>query len=283
MTIRNWKLSPSDFAFLWLQCKRCFYLKVVHGIRQPSMPMAGIFKRIEGLQMKFYDGRPTMEICPALPSGSIRCGERWVESEVIRLPGRESSCYIAGKIDSLIEFEKEGWGILDFKTTEVKIEKAALYGRQLHAYAYSLENPAKTPLSIKGEAPHLSPITRLGLLCFEPSALDQPASGRHAYHGEVRWIDIPRDDDKFLRFVGEILDVLEGNLPSPGNECDWCNYATRIGDFKASAPTTSDSPPSPPCPKCGASMRRRHGKFGEFLSCTTYPACKGTRNLTTAT
>ena len=34
------RLSPSDFAFLWEQCKRCFYLKVVHGIRQPSMPMA---------------------------------------------------------------------------------------------------------------------------------------------------------------------------------------------------------------------------------------------------
>jgi len=34
------KLSPSDFAFLWEQCKRCFYLKVVHGIRQPSMPFS---------------------------------------------------------------------------------------------------------------------------------------------------------------------------------------------------------------------------------------------------
>ncbi|MCZ6691545.1 MAG: hypothetical protein O7H41_18300, partial [Planctomycetota bacterium] len=76
----TFKLSPSDFAFLWEQCKRCFYLKVVHGIRQPSMPMARIFKVIEELQMELYEGKPTSEVSADLPPGIIRCGERWVES-----------------------------------------------------------------------------------------------------------------------------------------------------------------------------------------------------------
>lgn len=35
----------------------------------------------------------------------------------------------------------------------------------------------------------------------------------------------------------------------------------------------------PKCPKCGSPMRKRNGKFGEFWGCSTFPTCKGTRNL----
>lgn len=33
------------------------------------------------------------------------------------------------------------------------------------------------------------------------------------------------------------------------------------------------------CPKCQGEMKLRHGKFGPFLGCTTYPACKGIVNI----
>jgi hypothetical protein len=39
---KNWTLSPSDFAFLWEECKRCFYLKIVSGFRRPGGPMPKI-------------------------------------------------------------------------------------------------------------------------------------------------------------------------------------------------------------------------------------------------
>lgn len=35
---------------------------------------------------------------------------------------------------------------------------------------------------------------------------------------------------------------------------------------------------TPNCPRCGASMRRRNGRYGQFWGCSTYPRCKGTRN-----
>jgi len=38
----NYRLSPSDFAFLYEGCKRCYYLKVVHGISQPSIPLPAL-------------------------------------------------------------------------------------------------------------------------------------------------------------------------------------------------------------------------------------------------
>ncbi|HEV8052079.1 MAG TPA: topoisomerase DNA-binding C4 zinc finger domain-containing protein, partial [Parachlamydiaceae bacterium] len=34
-----------------------------------------------------------------------------------------------------------------------------------------------------------------------------------------------------------------------------------------------------PCPKCGKEMKLRHGRFGAFLGCTTYPECKGIINI----
>jgi len=33
------------------------------------------------------------------------------------------------------------------------------------------------------------------------------------------------------------------------------------------------------CPKCGKEMKLRHGRFGAFLGCTTYPECKGIINI----
>ncbi len=33
------------------------------------------------------------------------------------------------------------------------------------------------------------------------------------------------------------------------------------------------------CPKCQGEMKLRHGKFGPFLGCSTYPACKGIVNI----
>jgi DNA topoisomerase-1 len=37
--------------------------------------------------------------------------------------------------------------------------------------------------------------------------------------------------------------------------------------------------PNVACPKCGAPMVKRTGPRGEFWGCSTYPECKGTRNL----
>jgi hypothetical protein len=266
------RLSPSDFAFLWEQCKRCFYLKVVHNVRQPSMPMAAIFKKLEGLQMGFYDGKRTTDVLPSLPPGVIRCGEKVVESEP------KDGWYVYGKIDSLLEFDDGSWGILDFKTTTVSPEKGILYGRQLHAYAHSFENPAAAPQVLKGKVPQLGPISKLGILCFEPSELHLESPGRQMYRGKVEWIEIPRDREAFLRFVGETMKVLEGPIPDPAPDCDWCSYALRMKEGSLPPPKAAPAPASGvQCPQCGSPMVQRNGRYGEFWGCTKYPQCKGTR------
>ena len=33
------------------------------------------------------------------------------------------------------------------------------------------------------------------------------------------------------------------------------------------------------CPRCGGNLKLRNGKFGSFLGCTSYPACRYTENI----
>jgi hypothetical protein len=277
-----YKLSPSDFAYLWEDCKRCFWLKVHHGIRQPSIAMAAIFKRIESLQIDLYDGKSVNAMCPTLPAGTLRCGEVWVESEVIYPVSGMSGCYIFGKLDSLIEFEDGSWGILDFKTTESKSEKIPKYARQLHSYALSLEYPSSKPLSMKSVPPRKSPISRLGIFCFEPKRLSQPTPQTHAYEGDAIWIEIEKNDGAFRSYLGEVIRLLGQPMPPLNPECPWCRYQTTI----ASLELGSGNPPAvseyPLCPACGSPMVRKTGKRGPFLSCQRYPECRGTRDIPSA-
>ena len=216
--MNTYKLSPSDLTFLWDDCKRCFYLKVVNKIARPSTPMPSIFIKIDGLMKSFYQGKATGELCPDLPPGFVQFGEKWVESQPIRLPGYTSACYIKGKFDTVVRFEDGSYGVVDFKTSTPKPTHLAFYGRQLHAYAYALEHAEVGKFS-------LSPITHLGLLVVEPNDIVKTPDGRIAYLGEMTWQEVPRDDGAFFHFLGEVMSVLEQPTPpEPAEKCVYCQY-----------------------------------------------------------
>lgn len=213
----NWKLSPSDFAFLWLECRRCFYLKVARQVSRPHI-MPGIFSKIDSLQKRYFAGKSTQEITPALPPGAVAFGDRWVESGQIAVPGHASTCYIRGRFDSVLKFEDGSYGVIDFKTSGSNRQQASKYAWQLHSYAYALENPAPGQLG-------LAPVSKLGLLCIEPVEMLRLEEGAYAYRAEPTWIDLPRDDVAFLEFLQQVLSVLD--LPAPpeaADSCGWCQY-----------------------------------------------------------
>jgi hypothetical protein len=214
----SWKLSPSDLTFLWDECPRCFYLKVVHGFNRPSAAFPRIFSRIDQLMKGFYGNLPASAISDTLPEGIIRFADRWVVSQPIQLPGHTHSAYIKGRFDSVIEFADGSYGIVDFKTSEPRPEHVAFYSRQLHAYAYALENPAEKAL-------RLAPVSRLGLLCVEPVTMSGDSTDRLAYVGEVTWLDCPKDEAGFLGFIDGVLSILENpQPPSPAESCTYCQY-----------------------------------------------------------
>jgi hypothetical protein len=272
----NYKLSPSDLTFLYDGCRRCFVLKVKHGIAQPSIPLPGIFSTISYLQKEHYSEKRTEEICPGLPSGVIRYGERWVRSRPVELPGCSSTCYINGRFDVVAELDDGSYAVIDFKTGNPADEKSTMYSRQLHAYALALENPDESGLG-------LAPVSTLVLLYFTPDHCEQTGPARQILGGRLEWIEVRRDDEAFHSFLRDVLNLLDGPLPS-GNpdECDWCKYIELMSSLSTDQLVSSDQREqtlqTPSCPLCGGGMRFRTGRFGDFWSCLKYPECKGTHN-----
>ena len=219
--MNNYKLSPSDLTFLYEGCKRCYYLKVVRNIPQPSIPLPSIFTKIAALLKDHYEGKRTEELHPSLPPGTIKYGEQWVTSQPIQLPGHQDTCYIKGRFDIVIEFDDGSYGVLDFKTGNPNEKSSALYSRQLHAYAYALEHPTTGALS-------LSPVSKMGLLYLPPSKISQTETGWLSYDSEIHWTELAKDEAGFLGFMGEVMTLLEASKPPPlSPDCRWCCYTER--------------------------------------------------------
>lgn len=268
----DYKLSPSDLTYLYEGCKHCFVLKVKHGISQPSIGLPAVFSTIANLQKEYYSGMRTEDFCPSLPPGTVRYGEQWVCSEKIPIEGSNSACYIKGRFDIVVEHDDASFSVLDFKTARPTDEKSELYGRQLHAYALALEKPAPGELK-------LAPVSRLGLLYFSPTRCEHTAIGSQRIEGSMDWVEITRNDNSFLEFLTGVVNILDGPLPQPepGN-CDWCAYREKTAGMTARSSVVTPSS-LPACPKCNSPMQLKKGKFGDFLSCTKFPDCRGTRNL----
>lgn len=221
----NYKLSPSDFAFLYEGCKRCYYFKVVNDISQPSIPLPSVFSKIAGLLKDYYNGKHTEGLHANLPPGVVKHGERYVKSKPIRLAGHNATCFISGRFDIVVEFDNNTYGVIDFKTGSPNEKYHGLYSRQLHAYAYALEHPDPGALS-------LSPISKMGLLYFYPSKISQPGIEWLSYDAEIHWIEINKDEQGFLSFVGEVLGVLESaEPPKSSSDCLWCGYINKLKDI----------------------------------------------------
>jgi len=222
---RLFKLSPSSFSFLYEGCKRCFYLDVVHGMRQPSIPLPGIFSTIASLLKTHYNGRRTKELYPVLPEGVVTHGEKYVKSKIIKFPNHKNECFISGRFDIVTSFEDGSYGVIDFKTGNHQSDHDILYERQLRAYSFALENPAEGAFG-------LTPISKLGLLYFPPVRTKQDSVDRLLYESEIQWVEIEKDDEKFLNFLDEVMGILDSDkLPEPSPDCKWCNYFNKLKGF----------------------------------------------------
>jgi CRISPR/Cas system-associated exonuclease Cas4 (RecB family) len=195
---------------------------MVEGIAQPSMPLPSIFSKIAGLLKNHYDGKPTSELHKDLSPGIVSHGEKWVRSQTIKLPNHEATCYINGRFDIVISFDDGTYGVIDFKTSNPSKDSARMYSRQLHAYAYALEHPAPGKLS-------LSPVTKLGLLYFYPDNINQQSIERLNYGAEIVWVEVGKDEQGFMSFIDEVLNVLElPEAPEHSPNCQWCSYFSKL-------------------------------------------------------
>ena len=105
-------------------------------------------------------------------------------------------------------------GVVDFKTVEPNPDHLARYSRQLHAYALALEQPWSGPAT---------EVSALGLLCFSPDSFS--SSSTATLCGDIKWLEIERDEPSFLRFLIEVMSVIDRSDPPPASRsCVWCRW-----------------------------------------------------------
>jgi len=122
----------------------------------------------------------------------------------------------------------------------------------------------------------------LALACFTFGALHYMAGKRPDPHAVISLTDMA----PFIRasYVQTFANILQYILPSAlvlgavlgfGKKAD-------IGDAQVGRPAATTAKSS--CPDCGALMLKKKARRGinagsEFLSCSTFPKCRGTREI----
>lgn len=211
-------LAPSAFGFLWAECKRCYYLQVVENLRRPAAPFPSIFSKIDAAMKSRFGSDEWHSFGASQPRFKIAHDEKMVRSVPITLPGRNVELVLRGNFDSVLALSDSRKVVCDFKTAPVKPEYLDKYWIQLHAYAYALEHPSLESLSIPR-------IDGLGLAVFEPNTFAYDCENGASLNGAMRWIDMPRDDDRFMGFLDEVARVLEQPLaPSADGRCQYCRF-----------------------------------------------------------
>jgi hypothetical protein len=205
-----YKLSPSDFAYLYEECKLCYCLKVKENIYQPSMPMPAVFSAINTRLQGNLVGKNLRTLSPDLPDGIVVTQEGWVESIVVP----KTSVYIKGKYDLLVKAGDGSYILVDLKISQPAEEKKEKYKTQLAAYKFALENPSS------GEPIKIS---RIGLLIFYPDTVTFE-NGIARLDFPPKWLEITCDDVNFLSFAKDIDKLLSGPLPAESQSCKWCQY-----------------------------------------------------------
>jgi hypothetical protein len=213
----TYNLSPSSFGFLWQECRRCYWEQVVAETRRPSSPFPSIFSKIDSSMKRCFKASEWHSFGPEQPRFKIEHDERMVRSVPIYLPGRSVGIVLKGKYDSVVLFENGERAVCDFKTAPVKPEYIDKYSAQLHAYVYALEHAA--PNSLNPGKVH-----RLGLAVFEPQSFAYNGHDAAQLIGDMRWLEMQRDDDRFMAFLDEIIGVLENPMPEPSPSCSYCRY-----------------------------------------------------------
>ena len=205
-----YKLSPSDFAYLYEECKLCYYLKIKHGIYQPSMPMRGVFSAINTRLQSTLVGKNLSILAEGLPEGKVIAQEGWVDSKAVG----DTNAYIKGKYDLLLERPDKTHLLIDLKISQPHDDKIEKYKTQLNAYKYALENP-KYGKAYK--------ITKIGLLIFYPESVSFK-DGEALLHFPPKWLEVPLDEKGFVTFIKEVNKLLDGETPSESKTCKWCQY-----------------------------------------------------------
>jgi len=186
--------SPSEFAFGYSGCKRCYYDLKVNDIRI-NFGFPTIFSKIDSIQKRFYHNKPSKYLnTNKVPEGIIKTDYSKLHKSEVLYDRKDRAFQLRGKIDAYID-HKDFFSIIDFKVTNINEKKSLTYMTQLNSYAIMFEKPDQNYLKLES-APALEMSTQ--------------------------YFEIKRNDDLYLKFITDVIDFLEGEIPGLNNDCGLC-------------------------------------------------------------
>ena len=204
--------SPSEFAFGYSGCKRCYYDLKVNNIRI-NFGFPTIFSKIDSIQKKFYHNKSSKYLnSNKVPEGIIKTDYAKLHKSEVLYDQKDRAFQLRGKIDAYVE-HKDFFSIIDFKVTNINEKKSLTYMTQLNSYAIMFEKPDQNYLK-------LNPVKNLGIFCFEPENLKLEKTP--ALEMSTQYFEIKRNDDLYLKFITDVIDFLEGDIPGLNNNCSLC-------------------------------------------------------------
>ena len=205
--------SPSEFAFGYSGCKRCYYDLKVNNIRI-NFGFPTIFSKIDSIQKNFYHNKSSKYLnSNKVPDGIIKTNYAKLHKSEVLYDQKDRAFQLRGKIDAYID-HKDFFSIIDFKVTNINEKKSLTYMTQLNSYAIMFEKPDQNYLK-------LNPVKNLGIFCFEPVNLKLESAP--ALEMSTQYFEIKRNDDLFLKFITDVIDFLEGDIPNLNRDCGLCN------------------------------------------------------------
>ena len=178
--------SPSEFAFGYAGCKRCYYDQKVNNIKV-SLPFPSVFSKLDILQKNFYHDKSSDLLGGKIASGVIKTDYSRTQKSKILQDNKGRKFQLKGRIDAYVK-HKDSFSIIDFKVTDIDEKKIDTYATQLLAYAIMFDQPDEGFLK-------LNPIIDLGIFCFEPDTMVDHQNAPN-FKMKTQFYLIERDDKK---------------------------------------------------------------------------------------
>ena len=233
--------APSELNFI--NCNRCFFINKVKRFKlDPNIP--GVFSTFDRSQKKYFMSKDTDILSQKLSKGKFfktvtqdeikkRIKKNLPKLNELELPAKIGSgelidkkdrIFTLGGLPDLIVKFKDGYGILDFKSTS-ETDKSQNYKYQLEAYAQILENP-------DDKTPKLSPISLIGLIQFTPKEIISDEVDSISQKWKMQYFKLERNKSDFYNRIAELTDIIEKNqVPKFDARCKLCDYARKTDNL----------------------------------------------------
>ena len=219
-------LAPSELDYKAKKCKRCFYIHKKDKISSGNFPPP-VFSSFDVCQTNYFKSKNCSDLTDQLPEGRFMTSNELPGkiSSIEMQDNKKRSFILQGKPDIVIKFEKEGYGIIDFKTTNLKDTKSESYKYQLEAYAQIFTNPGGTKTA---KTPKLTPITHMGIMQFYPTEIFEHRDNECDLRMKTQYSPLKRDEKDFLNHITNIIDLLEENkVPDFNPSCNECSFVIK--------------------------------------------------------